>query len=72
VVGSGSTSNTYSGWTAGGSLEYAFLNNWSAKIEYLYVDFGNGPSVTLAPSTAVRSSGKLTDNILRVGLNYKF
>jgi outer membrane immunogenic protein len=72
VTGAGSVSNTYSGWTVGGGLEYAFLNNWSAKIEYLYVDFGNGPSVTLAPSAAVLSSGKLTDNIVRVGLNYKF
>jgi outer membrane immunogenic protein len=71
-VGAGSVSNTYSGWTVGGGLEYAFLNNWSAKIEYLYVDFGNGPSVTLAPSASVLSGGKLTDNIVRVGLNYKF
>ena len=28
------------GWTVGGGIEYAFLDNWSAKIEYLYVDLG--------------------------------
>jgi outer membrane immunogenic protein len=72
TAGTGSTSADYSGWTAGAGLEYAFMNNWSAKIEYLYVDFGNGPSVTLAPSAAVLSTGHLTDNIVRVGLNYKF
>lgn len=26
------------GWTAGGGLEWAFQQNWSAKIEYLYTD----------------------------------
>ncbi len=66
-----SGSNDYSGWTLGGGLEYAFLNNWSAKLEYLYVDFGSGPSVTVTPGTNI-SGGHLTDNIVRVGLNYKF
>jgi outer membrane immunogenic protein len=72
ATGAGSASNDYNGWTAGGGLEYAFLNNWSAKVEYLYIDFGNGPSATLPPSAAVLSGGKLTDNILRLGVNYKF
>lgn len=26
------------GWTAGGGIEWAFQQNWSAKIEYLYTD----------------------------------
>ena len=29
------------GWTVGAGLEYAFLGNWTAKIEYLYVDLGS-------------------------------
>jgi outer membrane immunogenic protein len=36
-----SASNTRSGWTVGGGLEYALLHNWSAKIGYLYMDFGH-------------------------------
>ena len=28
------------GWTAGVGVEYAFLGNWTAKLEYLYVDLG--------------------------------
>jgi outer membrane immunogenic protein len=28
------------GGTAGFGIEYAFLNNWSAKLEYDYMDFG--------------------------------
>jgi outer membrane immunogenic protein len=65
-----STSSNYSGWTAGAGLEYAFLNNWSVKGEYLYVDFGNGPSTVTGAGTI--SSGHLTDNIFRLGVNYKF
>jgi outer membrane immunogenic protein len=26
------------GWTAGGGVEWAFMPNWSAKVEYLYTD----------------------------------
>ena len=38
------TGNTTSnaGWTLGGGVEYAFTNNWTAKIEGLYVDTGEG------------------------------
>jgi outer membrane immunogenic protein len=36
----GSLSNTRVGWTAGGGVEWMFLPNWSAKVEYLYYDLG--------------------------------
>ncbi len=29
------------GYTVGGGVEYAFTNNLSAKVEYLYYDLGN-------------------------------
>jgi outer membrane immunogenic protein len=32
---------TGTGWTAGGGIEWAFLPNWSAKVEYLYTDLSN-------------------------------
>ena len=28
------------GWMAGAGIEYSFTDNWSAKIEYNYLDFG--------------------------------
>ena len=34
-------SATQVGWTAGGGIEFAFTPNWTAKVEYLYVDFGS-------------------------------
>ena len=30
---------TEPGWTAGGGVEYAITDNWTAKIEYLYASF---------------------------------
>ena len=68
-----STSQDYSGWTIGGGLEWAFADHWSAKAEYLYIDFGNGPTVVVntAGSLAI-ASGKMTDNIARLGVNYHF
>jgi outer membrane immunogenic protein len=29
------------GWTAGGGFEWAFAQNWTAKAEFLYLDFGS-------------------------------
>ena len=58
------------GWTAGAGLEYAFLGNWTAKLEYLYVDLGNfecGTGCAVATNTV-----SFKENIVRAGLNYKF
>ena len=35
-----SASETRVGWTAGGGVEWAFVPNWSAKVEYMFYDFG--------------------------------
>src|SRR5882757_1650089 len=61
-------SDVLMGWTVGGGLEYAFLSNWSAKIEYLYVDLG---SFNAAPAPLVNNVS-FKENIVRAGLNYKF
>jgi outer membrane immunogenic protein len=58
-------STTMSGWTAGGGVEFAITPNWSAKAEYLYVNF---PS----PSLGIGSGFKATENVVRGGVNYKF
>ena len=63
-----SSSSNQLGWTVGAGLEYAFLSNWSAKIEYLYVDLGSFNSA-VAP---VVNNVSFKENIVRAGLNYKF
>ena len=37
-----STNDTVSGWMLGVGTEYAFQNNWSAKLEYNMLDFDHG------------------------------
>lgn len=68
-----SKNTTGTGWTVGGGFEYALTNNWSFRAEYLYVDLGkeslyNGPLF----GTGVNLGVEPRDNIVRVGLNYKF
>jgi outer membrane immunogenic protein len=68
-----SNSQDYQGWTIGGGLEWAFANNWRTKVEYLYINFGDGPTVPAQVATSGAGvTGKMTDNIVRVGVNYKF
>jgi outer membrane immunogenic protein len=71
-----STVSTQTGWTAGAGVEWAFLPNWTAKFEYLYVDLGNTTCATAicAPNSPVPLSTTvtLTENIVRAGVNYKF
>jgi iron complex outermembrane recepter protein len=70
-----SSHNTKAGWTAGGGLEGRLAGNWTAKIEYLYFDLGTVTTIPApAPNamTAVAFNSRVTDNVLRVGVNYKF
>ena len=68
--------NSALGWTVGAGVEIALWTNWSAKFEYLYVS-ANGANVT-APIPNTLGTGIATtpmeyrDNIVRVGVNYKF
>jgi len=69
-------SDTVFGWTAGAGVEVALSSNWSAKLEYLYIS-ANGGNVTAAIPNALGLGFASTpmdyrDNILRVGLNYRF
>jgi outer membrane immunogenic protein len=65
-----SGSKTYTGWTVGAGIEWALQGNWSAKLEYLYVDLGKKDLFEAAPGFPETVSAKL--NVVRFGLNYKF
>ncbi len=67
-------SNTRSGWTVGGGIEYALGYGWSAKGEYLYVKFDDFTTFTTGPFSSGNIAPrevKLDDHIFRAGLNYK-
>lgn len=68
-TGSSST-DTAIGWTAGAGVEYAFLDSWSAKIEYLYADLG--PTTCEASVCGLDTDVEPKINIVRAGLNYRF
>jgi outer membrane immunogenic protein len=74
-----STTDTRVGWTAGVGVEGAIGGNWTAKLEYLYVDLGRTSGSNLTTLGAFGGgfitgnfSSRITDNILRVGVNYRF
>lgn len=57
------------GWTAGGGVESALTHNWSAKVEYLYLDLGS-QTFDVAPGVPEKVSFKTS--IIRAGLSYEF
>jgi outer membrane immunogenic protein len=69
-----SSSNTNVGWTVGAGIEGVVAGNWTAKLEYLYIDLGtvSGSFTPVAGVITSNYSSHVTDNVLRVGLNYKF
>jgi outer membrane immunogenic protein len=69
-----SLSSSKVGWTVGGGVEVMFAGNWSTKVEYLYIDTNN-LTATAIPAFfggSVTETARLRDNIVRVGLNYRF
>ena len=75
-----------SGWAAGGGIEVAFTDKWSAKLEYLRIDSGTwnnttgvlnatSPLVTggfVGAGTTINESTRVKSDIVRIGLNYRF
>jgi outer membrane immunogenic protein len=65
--------STVAGWSVGAGVEVAFAQNWTAKVEYLFVDL---PNVTCTTTTncgfLAGSTVTLNENMVRVGVNYKF
>jgi len=61
------------GWVVGGGVEYMFASNWSAKLEYNYMDFG-GKSVPFTDLGTGFFTEEIHQNVhlLKVGLNYHF
>jgi outer membrane immunogenic protein len=69
-TGFSGSSSTNAGWTIGGGVEGVIAGNWTAKVEYLYVDLGD-TGCTVA-SCGVASNVDLRLNTVRAGLNYRF
>jgi outer membrane immunogenic protein len=73
-LASGTANNIHGGWTVGGGSEWVLSGPWTAKLEYLFVDLGtvSNTFVAAAPVPQVVASSHVRDNIVRIGLNYRF
>ena len=61
-----SESHTSAGWTAGVGAEFGLSSNWSAKVEYLYVDLNDSNFVITGNQNGYHFG------TLRAGVNYHF
>lgn len=57
---------TLVGWTGGAGLEFGFAPNWSAKVEYLYMDLGSRAYTITGVNNGLQAS------YLQLGVNYHF
>jgi outer membrane immunogenic protein len=74
-------SETRSGWTIGAGSEFRINRNWSALIEYNYIDLGTSTLASLvtlgATAPVVTGATVLRDNtahihLVKAGVNYRF
>jgi outer membrane immunogenic protein len=67
-----SGSETKLGWAAGLGVEHAFAQNWSAKLEYLYVCLGRIDEGSPCTTSVFASNVSIKQSVVRLGINYKF
>jgi outer membrane immunogenic protein len=70
-----SNSNTNTGWLVGAGVEYAFTQNWTAKLEYDYLALNNASFTVTLPGTPIVdtfTNGGRNVQTLTVGVNYLF
>ena len=69
-------SNTNTGWTAGAGVEWAFYDNWTARVEYDYVGLNDASFTVPATFPVVGGDVFSTHNrniqTVTVGINYLF
>jgi outer membrane immunogenic protein len=74
VGASASSSGTDGGWTAGGGVGWGFAPHWSAKLEYLYIQYDATNTFTYGgfPTADRRNESTTHLNLVRLGVNYLF
>lgn len=70
-AGSVAFNRTKTGYVLGSGLEAAIGGNWTAKIEYLYVDLGATADGILLGGTPHMLNTEVRENIFRAGVNYR-
>jgi outer membrane immunogenic protein len=68
----GDVSDTRTGWTVGGGVEWGFWEKWSAFVEYAYLDFGT-KSYNFTGATFTNTNDIKTNvSVVKAGINYRF
>ncbi|HZO45511.1 MAG TPA: outer membrane protein [Xanthobacteraceae bacterium] len=69
-----SADKTVWGWTVGTGVEYAITGNWSAKIEYNFMDFGKNTLSFAGPIPGGAVDVETTSYVhaVKFGVNYRF
>jgi outer membrane immunogenic protein len=63
--------STQLGWTVGGGVEFAVMNNLTAKVEFLHYDLGSF-QCGLNCNGVVSDNVNFNANVVRGGLNWRF
>jgi opacity protein-like surface antigen len=71
-VGASSFNATRPGFVVGAGAEYAFTPNWSAKLEYEFLDFGNETFGYPFGGIGVSTNINTQVHEIKVGVNYHF
>jgi len=61
--------DTRLGWVVGAGVEWAFAPQWSAKVEYNFMDFGTD-NVSFVPTNTTGIKDQI--QVIKLGVNYKF
>ena len=76
VVAADRSSAADAGRLAASGVEVRLGGNWTGKVEYLYLDFGKVSTTASLPTNStplgINFNSHVTDQIVRVGVNYKF
>jgi outer membrane immunogenic protein len=77
VVFGGSFSDTKTGWTIGGGVEYRWTPQWSVFVEGNYYDFGDRDHFLVSPVATACAAGCAFSTHVKaftalVGVNYRF
>jgi outer membrane immunogenic protein len=73
-----SSNDTRVGWVVGGGVEWAFDPHWTVKAEYLHADLGTvsftsaNSNPAVFPLSTINHSHRLTEDIGRIGVNWRF
>lgn len=72
ILDSGSHSDTRAGWAAGGGVNYAMTPNWILGVDYIHYDLGHTSVTGVGAATSITASQKVSGDVVRGVINYKF